>query len=287
MEPYSRLLKAVSDERLDLYGIEVLREGRLLFREMLSPDVRYPAYSATKTVTASAVGLACDEGRFDIGRPLADYLPAEELSALPEENRAFLTLPVSRFLTMTVAGFPFRPEGENWLRGVLSADVDFSAPPKFHYTNVQAYLVGIACENAVGQPLMEYLAPRFWEPLGIPMPEHQTDPQGRFYGATGLKLTVHELSLIGQVYLQGGRLDGRQILPEKWTAEASSAHVPSTEGGYGYFIWTGDNDFKISGKWGQKCLCLPKKQLMVTYMGHMPEQADRMLTLAEELCREL
>ena len=287
MDIFAEFLTEVAAQGLCLYGVEVLKEGKLIFREMLAPDQRYPIYSATKTVTASAVGLACDEGKFRIDRPLADYLSAEELSILPERNSAFLQLPVSRFLTMTVAGFPFRPEGENWLNTVLCSDVDFAAPPKFHYTNVQAYLVGAACENAVGQPLMDYLTPRFWEPLGIPAPEFQTDPQGRFYGATGMKLTLHELSLIGQLYLQRGRLDGRQILPEKWTIEASSKQTSSTEGGYGYFLWTGDDSFSVSGKWGQKCLCFPKKQLMITYMGNMPEDSDKMLALAHKLAQAL
>ena len=287
LDIFTEFMKQVEQEQLDLYGIEILREGRAIFRKMLRDDLRYPIYSAAKTVTASAVGLAQNEGKLDISRPLADYLTAEQLSYLPAKNSGFRSIPLSRFLTMSVSGYPFRPGGENWMKTVLSADVDYSAPPVFHYTNVQAYLVGVACENAAEQPLMDYLTPRFWEPLGIPVPDFQTDPQGNFYGATGMSLTVHQLSLVGQVYLQGGAFNGRQILPADWVRAATSRQISNSDGGYGYFIWHGENHFAISGKWGQKCLCFPEKQLMITYMGDMPEDSGKMLRLAHSLAERL
>ena len=45
---------------------------------------RYPIYSATKTITSLAVGMAADEGKMDIGRSVLAYIPEKTLSALPE-----------------------------------------------------------------------------------------------------------------------------------------------------------------------------------------------------------
>ncbi|SFX65014.1 CubicO group peptidase, beta-lactamase class C family [Ruminococcus sp. XPD3002] len=257
-------------------------------REMFSRDVRYPAYSATKSVTSTAVGLAVSEGKMDISRPLAECLDETLVNAMPAELRnGFSKLSIERFLTMSVTGYPFRPEGEDWLREVLAMHPDTESGPSFSYTNVSAYLVGAACENAVGMPIPEYLQPRIFEPLDMPLPEFQYDPQGRFNGATGMKLTVHELSLIGQLYLQEGEWNGTQLVPKEWTKLAVLKHIDNDRGGYGYFFWCGNDSFSISGKWGQRCIVYPKKGVMITYMGNIPDGAEKIQLIAEEFCEGL
>ena len=81
---------------------------------------RYPIYSATKTITSLAVGMAADEGKMDIGRSVLAHIPEKTLSALPEEAKErYQKVTIKRLLTMSVPGFPFRPEGESWLRNSL------------------------------------------------------------------------------------------------------------------------------------------------------------------------
>lgn len=98
-----------------------------------------------------------------------------------------------------------------------------------------------------------------------------------------MELSVHELSLLGQLYLQNGVIDGRRILSEKWIKEASSKQISTCEGGYGYFFWITDNGFRISGKWGQKCLVYPHKNLMMTYLSDMRDDSDKVLMLFDSL----
>lgn len=134
----------------------------------------------------------------------------------------------------------------------------------------------------MGVNLSEYMKTRLFDPLGIVDPQIQYDPQGRFYGASGMYLTVHELSLLGQLYLQKGVFDGRRIVSESWCSEAVKRQIDTVEGGYGYFFWYNKDHYSISGKWGQKCLVYPSKKLMITYLGDMPESPGKMLELAEK-----
>ncbi len=282
---FSKLIEEIEKNKLNIYGIEIFQNHNIVFRHMQRDDIRYPIYSATKSFTTTAVGIAVDEGKFSVDAPLYECLEQRYLQNMPADFRkAFCKLTVRRFLTMSVNGYPFRPSGDDWLETVLQTNADYSKT-LFSYTNVSAYLVGVACENAVGSNLPQYLKPRLLEPLGIENPIFQFDSQGRFYGATGMYLTVHELSLLGQLYLQKGVLNNHRILSERWTEEATKLQIDNHDGGYGYFFWRNGDHFSISGKWGQKCLIYPQKKLMITYLGDIPETSGKMLSIAENFAK--
>lgn len=280
---FERLAWEIETRGLEVYGIEVFEKGKIVYRRQFAPDVRYPIYSATKSFTSTAVGLAVQEGKLSVEDSLGELLPGKYMQGLPEGVKCAVDhLPLGRLLTMSVPGFPFRPEGEDWLRQALTCGAGFDREEVFSYSNVPAYLAGVAVSEAVGEHLMEYLTPRLFAPLGIERPEYADDPQGRFYGATGMKLTVHELSRLGQLYMQGGVFDGQRLLSEDWVRAATSRQIANKEGGYGYFFWVDADGFSISGKWGQKCLCCPARQRMITWLGNMPERSGEMLRLVRE-----
>ncbi|MDE5770512.1 MAG: beta-lactamase family protein [Ruminococcus sp.] len=278
---FSELIKDIETNNFNVHGIEIFQNNDIVFRHMWSDDIRYPIYSATKSFTATAVGIAVDDGKFSVDAPLSEYLEKQYIYNMPAHLReVFGELTVSRFLKMSVSGYLFRPSGDDWLKTLLDTNADYSKT-EFYYTNVSAYLVGIACENAVGGNLPQYLKSRLFEPLGIENPTFLTDPQGRFYGATGMYLTVNELSLLGQLYLQKGVFNHERIISENWADIATKIQIENSDGGYGYFFWNNGNHFSISGKWGQKCLIYPQKNLMITYLGDMPENSGKMQSIAE------
>lgn len=273
---YDKLIKSLKAENFRVYGLAIRQDGRLLYSWHPAPDIRYPVYSATKSVTSLAAGFAAAEGKFSVDAPLAYYLSQEYIVRMePEKRAAFLPLPVRRFLTMSVPGYPFRPEGEDWLDFALACPIE-ADKNVFAYSNIPAYLVGAAVEQAVGERMADYLKPRLFSPLGIENPVMRTDPQGRFYGATGMELTVSELAKIGEVYLSGGSFEGKRLLPESWIKESVSRQIPNREGGYGYYIWVQPHSFSISGKWGQKCILYPETRMSVSWLGNMPEDSRRM-----------
>ena len=68
-------------------------------------------------------------------------------------------------------------------------------------------------------------------------PPFQRCPDGYFYGASGMELTVNELSRIGFVLMDEGLYQGTRILSEKYVKEACGIQQMNREGGYGYFVW--------------------------------------------------
>lgn len=281
---FSKLINEIVSNNYNVHGFEIFHNGEIILKHSFSPDKRYPIYSASKSFTSAAVGIAADEGKLSYDAPLYEFLERKYLDFIPKaQTENFKKLTFKRFMTMSIQGYPFRPEGNDWLEFALSQPIDYSLPPAFSYSNIPAYLVGVSLENALNEHLIKYLTPRLFEPLGIEAPVYKNCPQGHFYGASGMELSVHELSLLGQLYLQNGVIDGRRILSEKWIKEASSKQISTGEGGYGYFFWTTDNSFRISGKWGQKCLVYPHKNLMMTYLSDMRDDSNKVRMLFDSL----
>ena len=256
----------------NVFGVEVYKGGRLAHR-FGDTEGRHPIYSATKTITSIAAGMAADEGKLDIHRSVLEYLPAGAVRKMSGAQRAvYEEITVKRLLTMSVCGYPFGPGGESWLETALGCEIPDVGKKEFDYSNVPAYLVGVAAANAAGENLYEYLTRKLFEPLGIIRPPHQSCPDGYFYGASGMELSVHELSQIGLMLYQGGVYEGRRLLSEEYVREATAVQQMNREGGYGYFIWKYRDGFSINGKWGQKCYVLPEKGLMVTFLSHMEQK---------------
>lgn len=285
---YQKFIESIIAAKLEVYGVEIFHRGKAALRHFFREDRPYPIYSATKSVTAAAVLIAQGEGKLDIEDKLYKYLDNKYADIIPE---GFKRLKFTDFMTMRAAPYPFRPNNaaeyldkpneDDWLENILKLPVDY-CDRSFKYSNIPAYLVGAACENAVDQPLTEYLAPRLFEPLGWGRPVYQTSPEGHFYGATGMELTVGQLARLGQLFLQKGVWDGAQLIPEKLALEAVSPKVFTEKDSYGYFFWVSENTFEISGKWGQCCVVCPEKQLMVTYMSHNPGRREELSALARD-----
>ena len=280
-----RFIHAAEKEGVLPYGMTVFRKGKTVWNTEAETGKRYPVYSATKSFTSSAVGLAVEDGLMSTEDRLQRFFP-EELRQVPEDAAEFWSgLTVSRLLTMTVPGLPFRPSGDNWLLACLSIPESTDGKRSFWYSNLPAYLAGVIVERAVGENTADYLDRKLFEPMGIPRPDMQFCPSGHFYGATGMKLTAYELGCLGQLYLDRGCRNGLRILSETWTEEAVRCHVKNREGGYGYFFWTReDGGFTIRGKWGQRCYVFPEEQTVVSWVSHLPEKER--CERQEELFRE-
>ncbi len=278
-----KFIQKVKDNNWSVYGVEVFSRGQIVDAYDFLPKERHPIYSATKAFTSTAVGIAVDEGRFSIEAPLYDYIKDEIPEDITDEQLNVLrSMSIKRLLTMSVPGYPFRMEGSNWLRDSLTYPIRFTEAPVFAYSNIPAYLVGVAVEKAVGEHLIKYLDTRLFKPLEIEKPEYMNCPSGHFYGASGMQLTVNELSRLGQLYLQNGRYHEKQIISEKWVYEATRIQLMNREGGYGYYFWKYKDGFLISGKWGQKCCIFPKEQLMITCLADIRESSDVALLAIEQ-----
>ena len=268
---FNAFVEDIKKNNWNVFGVEVYVDGKLLHSYGDTIDTRYPIYSATKTITSIAVGIAVDEGKLDINKSVLDYLPSNVVNSMPEKQvEIYKNITTKNLLTMSVSGYPFRPEGESWLVNALNYPISLKG--EFSYSNISAYLVGVVASCAVGGDLYQYLDRKLFEPLGIIKPPFEKCPDGYFYGASMMELTVHELSKIGLLLYNNGIYEGKRILSEEYVREATKVQQMNREGGYGYFIWKYRDGYSINGKWKQKCYVLPNEKIMATYLSHIEDE---------------
>ena len=266
-----------------VFGTEVYEDGILTHRWGDTTENLYDIYSATKTVESIAVGIAYDRGLIDFDKSILDYLPKEKVENLsPDQKAIFDKITIHRLLTMSVEGFPFRPEGDTWLDYALSSKIESPETRSFNYSNICTFLVGVALTEALGEDLGEFIEREILKPLGITRFEYGRSPEGYFYGASKMKLTVHDLSKFGLLLYNKGIYDGYRIVSEEYVEMATSVQQMNREGGYGFYIWKYRDGFSINGKWKQKCYVLPKRGLIVTYLSHIEDDSHDLLESMEK-----
>ncbi len=275
---FENLCEKLGDSRYGVHAAEVICGGEVVLHKCFDDDRAYPVYSAAKSVTSMAFSLCCDDGILSPQHKLADFIDDNYKPLMPH---GFEELTFERFLTMTAGEYPFRPQGDDWLKYIFSLGTDYS-DTNFHYSNIPAYLVGVACENAVGVPLMQYLDKRVFKAMGIAAPEYSTCPHGHFYGATGMEMTVHQLALLGQLYLQQGEWGGRQLISREAVKAAVSPHVFTGSDHYGYFFRVAKDHFSIVGKWGQRCILYPRRIIALAYLSDCPDHSQELYETVNE-----
>jgi CubicO group peptidase (beta-lactamase class C family) len=263
-------------------------------------------YSVTKSVVSALVGIALGEGKLTgldqpVGVLLARHLPPD-----PDPRMARVTL--EQLLTMTsglagddpsLGGDPnvSRRQGasRDWVAHILGRRLATNPGAGFAYSSATSQLLSAIVTDATGQSTLAFARARLFGPLGInsakapapvlvahPSPAvvkayarapvaWPTDPQGYQLGFSGLKLPSRELAKVGYLYLNGGRWDGRQVIPAGYVAASTRPHsIPPPDGpaeGYGYQWWVtsqaGHPSFLAVGKGGQLLQVVPDLDLVV------------------------
>ncbi len=280
---FDAFIKDIEDNGWCVFGAEVYEDGRLTHSWGDTTEKVHDIYSATKVVQSVAVGIAYDRGLIDFDRSVLDYLPKENVEKLSEsQTETFKKITVQRLLTMSVDGFPFRPEGDSWIDFALSCEIKNPETRVFNYNNICAYLVSVVLTEILGEDLGGFIEKEIFKPLGITDYEYGRSPEGYFYGASMMKLTVNGLSKIGLLFYNKGIYDGQRIVSEEYVNMATSVQQMNREGGYGYFIWKYRDGFSINGKWKQKCYVLPKDKIIVTYLSHIEDDSHDLLDSMEK-----
>ncbi len=276
-------------EQMRVLGIIVEQNEKVLVRYTSEPPCRRNVYSASKSFTSSAVGIAQKEGLLSIDELLTDVFKDD----LPEEISPYLQKATVRdLLTMSLGqAKPFlmgenRPyyEEKDWVKLALKQEFDSFPGEKFLYNNSGPYLAGILVQRRSGTDLVHYLMPRLFEPMGISLPTWEVDPLGRTFGAGGLFLTLDELHKFSKLYLNGGVYCGKRLVPEDWVREASRKQVDNGSYGYGYLFWRGaDNSYRADGKYGQFCIIYPDKNACITVVSESRNAVEILKAIHEDI----
>lgn len=278
-------LQAVEQNDCGLHSFMFLRHGHVVAEGWWAPYKRsapHMLFSLSKSFTSTAVGIAVAEGRLSVDDPVLAFFPAEA-PCRPSANLAAMR--VRHLLSMstghdhdTTPYLRLRRDGD-WPRAFLARPVAYEPGTFFLYNTGATYMLSAIVQRVTGQTLLDYLRPRLFEPLGIANPTWETCPRGVNTGGFGLSTTTEDIARFGQLYLQRGAWQGRQLVPESWVAAASAKQIandtniaPDWQQGYGYQFWRCRHGaYRGDGAFGQFCVVLPEQDAVIAITGGTPD----------------
>lgn len=209
-----------------------------------TPETLYRIGSITKLFTATAAMQLVEQGKFDIDKPLAEYLPDFSIQSRFAEPRKI----TPRMLMTHHSGLPSdilkgmwtrNPAPFNTLVGQIKDEYVSTQPNTvFAYSNLGFSLLGCAVEQAAGVPYTSYVDAHLLRPLGMAhtsfAPGPAAPPRGakaysrnaealepdlRDLPAGGLNSSVEDLSRFMAMVFNAGKANDAQIIKPETLSE--------------------------------------------------------------------
>ena len=283
-----------ADKDIDsMHSFMLLRHGHVVAEGWWSPynaESPHSLYSLSKSFTSTAVGLAIAEGKLSLDDEVLKFFPGEA-PAVPSSN--LKAMRVSDLLRMSTGqqAEPPRPADQSWTKAFLAHPVPFKPGTHFLYNTSGTYMLSAIVQKATGVTVLDYLRPRLFEPLGIEHPTWETSPQGISAGGYGLSVRTEDIARFGQLYLQKGKWQGKQLVPEAWV-EAATARQTSNgsspnsdwDQGYGYQFWRCRHGmYRGDGAFGQYCIVLPEQDAVIAITSGVKDMQAVLNLIWDEL----
>ncbi|NBO63754.1 MAG: class C beta-lactamase-related serine hydrolase [Acidobacteria bacterium] len=278
-------IEALRERQSPIHSLLIVRRGYLVTEAYFHPydgKVPHDIASVTKPITTTLVGLAIKKGLIDsVDEPmlgvLKDY-PVANVDRRKESVR------IRHLLTMS-SGLGCKAQaGEPTLWDMLSSpdnirfmlDLPMTDDPgaRFVYCSGGMHLLSGTISHKSGLNAEAYARRHLFGPLGIRQLIWPRDPQRISHGFGNLHLLPRDMARLGQLFLDHGRWQGRQVVPAEWVEEATRRHLKtggtgSSDYGYGWRIPVSGSPvtFEASGRGGQQISILRDLQTVIVING--------------------
>jgi CubicO group peptidase (beta-lactamase class C family) len=271
-------------------AVVVLHEGRLVaerYAAGFDETTALPGWSMAKSVTATLVGVLVHQNRLDVDAAgaIVEWRDSDDpRSAITVDHLLRMTSglairedqsgadPNSRMLFL-------EPDG-----AAYSAQRSLRAEPGTHweYMSGNTVLASRRIRELTGGSLKSvsvFFRTQLFEPLGMATAVLEPDPSGTPVGSSFMLASARDWARLGQLYLNGGRWNGRRIFSASWV-DYVTRHTPTSgEENYGAGFWINDapegprwptlprDTYAASGFQHQRIFIAPSHQLVVVRLG--------------------
>lgn len=254
----------------EIQTVMLVKSGHVVLEREWAPyrlDDRHQLFSVSKSFLSMGIGLAVEAGLLSLDDKVVSFFD-EQLPDKVGDNLA--AMEIRHLLTMTTGHhadtIPRIPDDDQMTRRFLGFEVEHQPGTHFAYNTGASYVLSVILQRVTGEKLVDYLRPRLFEPLGATEATWETSKEGVSKGGWGLSLNTESLACFGQLLLQRGSWEGRQLIPAAWVEAATSKQVPNEnqenvdwQQGYGYQFWRSrHNAYRADGAFGQYCVVLPE-----------------------------
>lgn len=236
-----------------LTSLLVMKDGQIVHEDYYlgtKPEDRRISWSIAKSYLSALFGTAVADGDIDLDAPATQYAPQLKGSAYDGAT-------VRNVLQMT-SGVTFDEDYldpnsdinkmgrvlalgglmDDFAAGLTERDAEPGA--RWQYVSIDTHVVGMILRGATGRDVASLLSERIIAPLGQERDAvYITDGVGVAFALGGLNITTRDYARFGQMILQNGAWQGKQVVPADWIRESTAPSAPTRPGriGYGYQWW--------------------------------------------------
>ena len=294
------LEQIISSKYGNTTGIVIIKDGAVSYEKYFkgcTANSRVHIYSVTKSIISILIGIALDKGYIkNIEEKVLVYFPEYKVK---RGERRIQNITLRDMLTMTAPYIKYFTSSD-WVKFSLDLLGGRGKIGAFRYAPLIGpdILSGILVRATV-QPVLDFAAENLFEPLGIKVEnnllfeskEEQLafnqstdisgwviDSMGIHAAGWGLTLTPMDMAKIGQLYLNGGIWEGKQIISSKWVEDSTIEHSRWKKENlpYGYLWWVNEDGYAAMGDGGNIIYVNTKKKLVISIAAlFVPKAGDR------------
>lgn len=282
-----------------------LKNGKVLYEdywEDFKAEDTLNVMSVTKSVTSLLIGIAIDKGLIkDVHQKVLEFFPEYTIK---RNEKTIQNVTIEHLLTMTA---PYKYKSEPWSKVCSSNDWTKAALDilggragiigAFKYSTLGIHILTGIIAKSSGMSVIDFANRYLFEPLGISprkgielktAEEHKDfvmsknpkkgmwvfDAQGVCTAGWGLCLSAQEMAKIGQLCINNGKYNGKQIVSSEWITKSTKPYYKCNEqfGNmfYGYLWWIIDEKssaYAAIGDGGNIIYVNPDKDIVVSVIS--------------------
>lgn len=242
--------------------------------------------SASKSVISALVGIAIANGHLKgVDEPIGQFFP--ELATDPETRKRAIT--IEDLLTMrsgleSTSGRNYGAwvQSPNWVRFVLRRPMLDQPGTRVEYSTGSTHLLSAIITKATKTSTWAFAQEQLARPLGFSLAKWTADPQGIYFGGNEMSMTPRQMLAFGELYLRGGKVGDRRVIPPTWiertrVPRGRSRWGSDREYGYGFWIreFAGQPAYYAWGYGGQFIFIIPGKDLVVVTTSRSDVSRER------------
>lgn len=274
-------------------GFLILHKDTIVFEKYyngLTESTTHISWSVAKSFIATMLGIAYEDGLFELEKPITAYLPQLKDTGYDgvkikdilqmssgvgfNEDYGDFNSDINRFGRTIATGSSLEAFCQSLKRERMPGTY-------CHYVSIDTQVLGMLLSKVTDQSITQYLEEKLWVPMGMEYPaEWLIDDTGFELALGGLNATLRDYAKLGQLYLHEGKFNGKQIVSPSWIKAAITPDAPhlmpgdhqlsNHPYGYGYQWWIPQNDegaYFASGIYNQYIYVQPNKDLVIVKLS--------------------
>jgi CubicO group peptidase (beta-lactamase class C family) len=233
-----------------LHSLLVSRRGELIlehyakgYRSTRLANIK----SASKSIISALVGIAVARGHIkSVDEPIVTYFPEVRRDADPRKQK----ITVEDLLTMragleSTSGSNYGEwvRSRNWVKNALDRPIVSEPGTEMEYSTGTSHLLSAILTKTTKMSTWQFAQTALMRPIGVTLAQWTRDPQGIFMGGNEMLMTSRQMVAFGDLYLNEGRHNGKQIVPASWVQTSCEPRASSrwdSDRWYGYGWWMRD-----------------------------------------------